>query len=46
MARSKHIYTIEEVASMIGENLELITEVTNNTAGQSGELPGDNGVNC
>jgi len=31
MARSKHIYTIEEVASMIGENLELITEVTNNT---------------
>jgi hypothetical protein len=28
MARSRFIYTLSQVASMIGENLELIEEVT------------------
>ena len=31
MARSRVIYTLKEVASMIGENLELIEEVTANS---------------
>lgn len=31
MARSRFIYTLQEVASMIGENLELIEEVTANS---------------
>lgn len=31
MARSRFIYTLKEVASMIGENLELIEEVTANS---------------
>ncbi|SCB52423.1 hypothetical protein [Rhizobium lusitanum] len=31
MARSKFIYTLKEVAGMIGENLELIEEVTANS---------------
>jgi len=30
MARSRIIYTLKEVAEMIGENLELIEEVTAN----------------
>jgi hypothetical protein len=30
MARSKHIYTLKEVAVMIGENLELLEEITDN----------------
>lgn len=31
MARSRVIYTLKEVAGMIGENLELIEEVTANS---------------
>jgi hypothetical protein len=31
MARSKHIYTLKEVAVMIGENLELLEEITANS---------------
>jgi hypothetical protein len=31
MARSKTIYTLEEVAVMIGESLELLQEVTANS---------------
>lgn len=31
MARSRFIYTLKQVASMIGENLELIEEVTANS---------------
>ncbi|MBP2238894.1 hypothetical protein J2Z31_005435 [Sinorhizobium kostiense] len=31
MARSKIIYTLRQVADMIGENLELIEEVTSNS---------------
>jgi hypothetical protein len=31
MARSRFIYTLKEVASMVGENLELIEEVTANS---------------
>jgi len=31
MARSKTIYTLNEVAVMIGENLELLEEVTANS---------------
>ncbi|ARM87364.1 hypothetical protein [Rhizobium sp. CIAT894] len=31
MARSRFIYTLKEVAGMIGENLELIEEVTANS---------------
>jgi len=31
MARSRIIYTLKEVASMVGENLELIEEVTANS---------------
>ena len=31
MARSKTIYTLKEVAGMIGENLELLEEVTSNS---------------
>lgn len=31
MARSRFIYTLKEVASMIGESLELIEEVTANS---------------
>ena len=31
MARSTHIYTIKEVATMIGENLELLEEITANS---------------
>jgi len=31
MARSRFIYTLKEVAAMIGENLELIEEVTANS---------------
>ncbi|MGV2184619.1 hypothetical protein [Rhizobium rhizogenes] len=31
MARSKTIYTLKEVADMIGENLELLEEVTANS---------------
>lgn len=31
MARSTHIYTIEDVATMIGENLELLQEITANS---------------
>ncbi|MDP9813990.1 hypothetical protein J2W42_006872 [Rhizobium tibeticum] len=31
MARSRIIYTLKEVAEMIGENLELIEEVTANS---------------
>lgn len=31
MARSRLIYTLKEVAGMIGENLELIEEVTANS---------------
>ena len=31
MARSRFIYTLKEVAVMIGENLELIEEVTANS---------------
>ncbi|ESQ74158.1 hypothetical protein ABENE_23755, partial [Asticcacaulis benevestitus DSM 16100 = ATCC BAA-896] len=30
MARSRHIYTLKDVANMIGENLELIEEITSN----------------
>ena len=30
MARSRFIYTLKEVAGLIGENLELIEEVTDN----------------
>ncbi|MGF6160729.1 hypothetical protein M2267_006008 [Ensifer sp. KUDG1] len=39
MARSRIIYTLKEVAQMIGENLELIEEVTANSDNISeGEL--------
>ncbi|MGV1788650.1 hypothetical protein [Agrobacterium tumefaciens] len=39
MARSTFIYTLRQVASMIGENLELIQEVTANSDNISeGEL--------
>lgn len=39
MARSRFIYTLSQVASMIGENLELIEEVTANSDNISeGEL--------
>ena len=39
MARSRFIYTLRQVASMIGENLELIEEVTANSDNISeGEL--------
>ena len=39
MARSRIIYTLKEVAGMIGENLELIEEVTANSDNISeGEL--------
>ncbi|MDK4741305.1 hypothetical protein PH547_20665 [Rhizobium sp. CNPSo 3464] len=31
MARSMHIYTIENVAAMIGENLELLQEIAANS---------------
>ncbi|ADU13856.1 hypothetical protein [Asticcacaulis excentricus] len=31
MARSRHVYTLKEVAALIGENLELIEEVTANS---------------
>ncbi|EHK79136.1 hypothetical protein SM0020_05445 [Sinorhizobium meliloti CCNWSX0020] len=31
MAQSRFIYTLKEVAVMIGENLELIEEVTANS---------------
>ncbi|ARQ13174.1 hypothetical protein NXC12_PD00063 (plasmid) [Rhizobium etli] len=31
MARSMHIYTIENVAAMIGENLELLREISANS---------------
>ncbi|WP_426131911.1 hypothetical protein [Pararhizobium sp. PWRC1-1] len=31
MARSRTIYTLKEVADMIGENLELLEEVTANS---------------
>jgi hypothetical protein len=31
MARSRHIYTLNEVAIMIGENLELLEEITANS---------------
>jgi hypothetical protein len=31
MARSKHIYTLKEVAVMIRENLELLEEITANS---------------
>lgn len=31
MARSKIIYTLKEIADMIGENLELLEEVTSNS---------------
>jgi hypothetical protein len=31
MARSTHIYTLKEVATMIGENLELLEEITANS---------------
>jgi len=31
MARSRFIYTLKKVAAMIGENLELIEEVTANS---------------
>jgi len=31
MARSRFIYTLSQVAGMIGENLELIEEVTANS---------------
>lgn len=31
MARSRFIYTLKEVAGMIGENLELLEEVTANS---------------
>lgn len=31
MARSRFIYTLNEVSVMIGENLELIEEVTANS---------------
>ena len=31
MARSRFIYTLKEVAVMIGENLELLEEVTANS---------------
>jgi hypothetical protein len=30
MARSKHIYTLKDVAVMLGENLELLEEITAN----------------
>ncbi|MCB8883979.1 hypothetical protein ACELLULO517_27310 [Acidisoma cellulosilytica] len=30
MARSNHIYTLKEVATIIGENLELLEEITAN----------------
>ncbi|MCB8878515.1 hypothetical protein [Acidisoma silvae] len=30
MARSRHIYTLKQVATMIGENLELLEEITAN----------------
>ena len=39
MARSRFIYTLNQVAGMIGENLELIEEVTANSDNISeGEL--------
>ncbi|EJT01454.1 hypothetical protein [Rhizobium sp. CCGE 510] len=39
MARSRFIYTLKQVAAMIGENLELIEEVTANSDNISeGEL--------
>ncbi|AVA24227.1 hypothetical protein [Rhizobium sp. NXC24] len=39
MARSRFIYTLKQVAEMIGENLELIEEVTANSDNISeGEL--------
>ncbi|ACM39675.1 MULTISPECIES: hypothetical protein [Rhizobium/Agrobacterium group] len=39
MARARFIYTLRQVASMIGENLELIEEVTANSDNISdGEL--------
>ncbi|MEA3521213.1 hypothetical protein CO662_37380 [Rhizobium anhuiense] len=39
MARSRFIYTLSQVAGMIGENLELIEEVTANSDNISeGEL--------
>lgn len=39
MARSRFIYTLRQVAGMIGENLELIEEVTANSDNISeGEL--------
>ena len=31
MARPTHVYTIEHVASLIGENLELIRQVASNS---------------
>ena len=31
MARPTHVYTIEYVASLIGENLELLQEVASNS---------------
>lgn len=31
MARSKTIYTLKEVAGMVGENLELLGEITTNS---------------
>ena len=30
MARSRHIYTLKEVAVMIAENIELLEEITAN----------------
>ena len=39
MARSRFIYTLSQVAGMIGENLELIEEITANSDNISeGEL--------
>jgi hypothetical protein len=31
MARSRHIYTLKEIAVMLGENLELLEEITANS---------------
>lgn len=31
MARSRHMYTLKDVANIIGENLELLEEVTSNS---------------
>lgn len=31
MARSKHIYTLKDVAVMLGENFELLEEITANS---------------